>query len=106
MDILSLKPVICKCCKKEFKGQRSNSLLNYHLGTKPPFIANDWRRQQSPKTSVPTRLHCASGCDKYNGSKRYDNYSQRNRKSCKFLHEILINLMRYRAQQKNHLKRK
>ena len=41
----------------------------------PPFIANDWRLQQSPKTFVLARLHCASGCDtcKYNGSKRYDN---------------------------------
>ena len=45
------------------------------------------------QNSVPARLHCASGCDKNNGSKRYDNYSQRNRKSCKLLHEILTNLM-------------
>jgi len=35
------------------------------MGTKPPFIANDWRRQQSPKISAPGRLHCASGCGKY-----------------------------------------
>src|SRR6218665_138968 len=68
MDILPLQPLICKYCKKEFKGQRSNSLLKYHLGTtKPPFIANGWHRQQSPKNSAPT-----SGCDKYNGSKRCD----------------------------------
>jgi len=36
MDSFSLKPVkglavICKYHKIEFKGQRSNSLLNYHL---------------------------------------------------------------------------
>ena len=56
MDILSLKPVIeltviCPYCKKEFNGQKSNSLLNYHLVTKPPFIANDWLRQQFHKIS-------------------------------------------------------
>jgi len=53
MNILYLKPVICKYCKKEFKGRRSNSLLNYHPGTKPPFIANDWRRQQSSEIRHP-----------------------------------------------------
>ena len=56
--------LICKYCMKDFNGQRSNSLLNYHLGLlgrKPPFIANDWRRQQSPKILAPAWLHCASG---------------------------------------------
>jgi len=37
-------------------------LNNYHLGTKPPVIANYWRLQQIPKISAPARLHCASGC--------------------------------------------
>ena len=69
MDSLSLKPVIaltviCIYCVKEFKGQRNNSLLHYHLGTKPSFIASDWHRQQSPKIWAPAQLNCASGCDK------------------------------------------
>lgn len=60
--------VVSKYCKKQLKGQMSNLFFNYYLGSEPLFIANDWRQQQSVKVSVPVRLHCASGCDKCNGS--------------------------------------
>src|SRR6218665_3339381 len=99
MDSLSLKPVIritgiCKYGKKEFL--RINGAIHYSriAWERRPHLSlmNNWHRQQSPKILVPARLHCASRCDKYNGSKRCD--------------KTLINLMRYCAQQKNHLERK
>src|SRR6218665_246178 len=106
MDISSLKPVkgltvVCKCSKEEFNGQRNNSLVNYHLGTKPLVIANDALSTAIPKNIGICPATLCLGGDKYNGSRRYDNTP-----SAFELREILTNLMRYSARQKNHLERK